>query len=76
MTAEELIKHLQLLPPQTKIVVRGYENGYNDVINLTPRKIKLNADSDWYDGEYIDSKETDAVEAIDLFGDNKNDKTK
>jgi hypothetical protein len=34
MTASELIKLLQEFPPDTKIVVRGYEDGYNDIIKL------------------------------------------
>jgi len=34
MTASELIILLQKFPPETKIVVRGYEDGYNDIIEL------------------------------------------
>ena len=30
MTAEELIKALKKLPKNTRIVVSGYEGGYND----------------------------------------------
>jgi len=29
MTTTELIQQLQALPAQTKVVVRGYEDGYN-----------------------------------------------
>jgi hypothetical protein len=74
MTASELINELQKLSPETKIVVRGYEDGYNDILQLKLVKIKRKSDSNWYEGEYEDSTDEDAVTAINLFGDNKNAK--
>lgn len=71
MTAKELIIELQKIAPDTKIVVRGYEDGYNDISELKTVKIKATPDSNWYDGEYDVSAEEDAVVAIDLFGENK-----
>jgi hypothetical protein len=41
MTAQELIHQLQTLPPHTKIVVRGYEDGFNNILQLKEVKIKL-----------------------------------
>ena len=72
MTASELIRKLNDLPPEIKIVVRGYENGYNDIIMLKNRKITINKERNWWNGEYIDSKETSAIHAVELFGDNHN----
>ena len=74
MTAQELIIHLKTLPPETKVVVRGYEDSYNDILKLRSLRIKPNGNSNWYDGEYIDSVDFDAIEAIDLYGENKNPK--
>jgi hypothetical protein len=74
MTAQELIQQLQSLPPTTKIVVRGYEDGYNDILKLKEVKIKLKADANWYDGEYENCTATDAITAIDLYGENQNPK--
>ncbi len=74
MTAQELIQHLQTLPPETKIVVRGYEDGYNDILQLKAVKIKIKVDAHWYDGEYEQSTDADAIDAIDLYGDNHNPK--
>ena len=74
MTASELIKHLQTLSPDTKIVVRGYEDGYNDILKLKHVKIITKANSSWYDGEFEDSNDADAINAIDLNGENKNAK--
>ena len=70
MTASELIRKLNDLPPEIKIVVRGYENGYNDIIMLNNRKIVINKELNWWDGEYIESIETDAIPVVELFGDN------
>lgn len=74
MTTKELIIELQKLPPDTRIVVRGYEDGYNDILALKPVKIKQVSDSNWYDGEYDDSTDADAGSAVNLFGENKNAK--
>lgn len=74
MTASELIQQLSAFPPDTKIVVRGYEEGYNDILQLKPVRIKLDVGSHWYEGEYDDSPDADAIHAIDLFGENKTTK--
>lgn len=72
MTVSQLIQQLQALPPETKVVVRGYEEGYNDILKLRDIKIKRNENANWYIGEFEDTKDADAIVAIDLFGDNKN----
>ncbi len=74
MTAQELIQHLQALQPNTKIVVRGYEDGYNDILKLKEVKIKPNPNAYTWDGEYEDSTDNDAITAIDLNGENQNPK--
>lgn len=72
MTAYELIRQLQTLPADTKVVVRGYEDGYNDVLKLKPVKIKHNTTAPWYSGEYQDSEDVDAMDAVNLYGENQN----
>ena len=74
MTAHELIQQLQTLAPETKIVVCGYEGGFNDILQLNAVKIKSKSDAYWFDGEYEQSMENDSIDAVDLFGDNKNPK--
>ena len=74
MTASELIRLLQEFSPDTKIVVRGYEDGYNDILKLRQVKIKYNPDAAWYYGIYSDSEEADAILAVDPFGENPNEK--
>ena len=75
MTAQQLIQLLQNLPPTTKIMVRGYEDGYNDILKLIEVKIKNNIESAWYNGEYEESRDADAINAINLFGENQNAKS-
>jgi len=53
-------------------MIRGYEDGYNDVLKLKPVIIKPKADSHWFDGEFENSNDADAIDAIDLNGENKN----
>ena len=74
MTAQELITQLQTLPPDTKVVIRGYEDGYNDILGLKKVKIRHKVDAYWFDGEFEDCNDTDALDAVDLYGENKNPK--
>lgn len=55
MTAKELIAHLKKLPPDTRIVVAGYEGGYHDagIPNVEDRSIlRENVNSEWYYGPH------------------------
>jgi len=74
MTAAELIQSLQQLNPETKIVIRGYEDGYNDILKLRQVRIKYYPDAEWYYGVYSDSEAPDAIDAIDLYRENTNEK--
>jgi len=71
MTVAELIVRLNQAPPDSKVVVRGYENGYNDVVELRSLSVRQNPEANWYDGEYELSKSTDGIEAIEIYGENK-----
>jgi hypothetical protein len=70
MTIKELIDQLEAYPPGTRVVVRGYENGYNDVDKLVLRKIHLHKKAQWWDGRYSDSEASSAIEAVEIFGNN------
>ncbi len=74
MTIKELKEKLAAYPDDTLVVVRGYEEGYNNILQLRSVKIKPRRDSHWYEGEFDDSTDADAVSAVDLFGENKNGK--
>jgi len=74
MTAAELITELQKIPADTRIVVRGYEDGYNDILKLIPIKIKLNVNEQWYEGAHEKNDDEKGIDAINLFGENTNAK--
>lgn len=71
MTAKELITQLQKLSPEIKIVVRGYEEGYNDIQQLKPVKLKQEPNAKWYYGKYTKDDSTNSIDAIELYGENK-----
>ena len=71
MTVAELIIMLNQAPPDAKVIVRGYENGYNDILKLRSLFVRQNPEAKWYDGEYEESEATDGIEAIEIYGENK-----
>lgn len=70
MTVEELIATLQELPSDLRVVVNGYEDGYDDLapeqINVT--SIALNTGKYGYEGVHGDPADAkdpaDVVEAV------------
>lgn len=60
MTAKELINHLKDLPPETKICIRGYEDGVDYVSLLRKAKIIKSANSEWYYGEHQELLDSDS----------------
>ncbi len=42
MTIKELIETLSKFDPDTPVVIRGYEDGYNDVSIVRPKTMQLN----------------------------------
>jgi hypothetical protein len=75
MIAKELIQKLQQLTPDTRIIIRGYEDGYNDILRLIPMMIIPHPEqkADYY-GEYTsardDKEKTGAISAVELYGEN------
>ena len=55
MNVNQLIKRLQMYPPDLRVVVRGYEGGYNDVDTFENIKIVLDYHSEWYYGKHEDA---------------------
>ncbi|MBL7111154.1 MAG: hypothetical protein ISS19_04350 [Bacteroidales bacterium] len=75
MTTKELIKELQQLSPDTRIIIRAYEGGYNDILSLIPMMIipHPGRKADYY-GEFTiaqtEKERIDATRAVELFGEN------
>ena len=75
MTVNELIEELKKHSPDKKVVVRGYESGYNDILKIVEMDVFPNPQQkERYYGEYENAdygkgKEV-STPAIELYGDN------
>ena len=68
------IRELRQLPPDIRIIIRGYEDGYNDILRLKPRLIvSHHGQIVYYYGEYTDAgkqNEAGVIRAVELYGEN------
>ena len=55
MTVKELIRILQKYPQGMRVVVNGYETGFDDLEArlVSVREIRLNAGEEWWDGQHL-----------------------
>jgi hypothetical protein len=81
MNVRELINILSQFDPETRVVVAGYEGGFNDITEIHPQTLRVNVNKEWYYGshglaadEEIRKLWPDApvVEAVSLIGENQN----
>lgn len=52
MNVHELIEALSQFDPETRVVVAGYESGFNDITQIQPCEIRLNVHQDWFYGSH------------------------
>jgi hypothetical protein len=52
MTVLELIEELQKHSGDMRVVVRGYEDGVDDIKKIKAVKLKLGNNKEWYYGEH------------------------
>ena len=52
MNVRELMEPLSQFDPDTRVVVAGYENGFNDITQIQPCEIRLNVYQDWFYGSH------------------------
>ncbi len=69
MTIQELLQQLHQYPPDTRVVVSGYEGGYNDLMLLKTIVIQADAFTEWYMGQHADTAEGEP--ALLLAGENR-----
>ncbi len=57
MSVYELIRLLEKHPPDLRVVVNGYEEGYDDLEArlVSVREIRLDAGKKWWEGRHHDS---------------------
>jgi hypothetical protein len=73
VTAEELIEQLQKLPPETPVLVEGYETGFDGIVDLTSEQVVRYRHSQEWDGEYqapdrFSNPETRVLQAAVIWG--------
>ena len=52
MTVAELIEKLQQFDPSLRVIIPGYQGGYNDLDGPVLKKIALNFYDEWYYGKH------------------------
>lgn len=81
MNIRELIEALSKFDPETRVVVAGYEEGFNDITQIQTQRILLNAYRDWFYGSHAKAgnervrqllPDADETMAIALIGENRN----
>lgn len=66
MTAEELITILQEYPSDLRVVVNGYEEGYDDLTPEQIRRIRIGLDTGKRDWEGVHGHPDDADESTEI----------
>jgi len=66
MTVNELIAELQKHPPENRVVVSGYEEGFDDISRLCPVRISPTPKAKPYEGRW--EQENSGEPAVFLFG--------
>lgn len=70
MTIQELTTLLSQYPPDTRVVVPGYEGGFNDITIHKHIQLKLDANKEWWYGQHEEVRSSGG-EALLLTGENR-----
>ena len=63
MKVIDLLRLLSQMPAEADVVIKGYEGGVDDVINVTLVKIKKDVHPEWYYGRHEIDEDGD-VQAV------------
>ena len=63
MKVIDLLTLLSQMPSEADVVVKGYEGGVDDVVNVKLVKIKKNANDEWYYGKHAIDEDGD-IQAV------------
>ncbi len=66
MTVQQLIALLATYPPELRVVVNGYEDGFDDVESdrVSVTRIELDVGEDWWDGRHAAAADRAADEHV------------
>jgi len=74
MKLKEVIVALQRHDPDAPVIVRGYESGFNRVLDARAVNIVSNDTQEWYDGEFDaacgEREQKCSIPAVELWGEN------
>ena len=73
MRVRELIEKLKTFPQDSMVVADGYEDGFDMVKKVSSIKIAENTRKEWYTGKYVESEDSNGIDAVLLFADTKAD---
>ena len=63
MKVIDLLTLLSQMPSEADVVVKGYEGGVDDVVNVKLVKIKKNVNDEWYYGKHAIDEDGD-IQAV------------
>lgn len=63
MKVIDLLALLSQMPSEADVVVKGYEGGVDDVVNVNLVKIKKNVNDEWYYGKHAIDEDSD-IQAV------------
>ena len=70
MKVKDLISLLSQFPANIDVVVKGYESGVDDVIDVKQVRIVRNANEEWYYGRHRIDEDSD-IQAVFIIGENR-----
>lgn len=57
MTTKELIEILKTYPEDMRVLIEGYEGGFDDVVKIEESVFNENVSTEWYYGDHERAKE-------------------
>jgi hypothetical protein len=70
MKVKDLLALLSQCPPDMDVVVKGYEGGVDDVVEVKVVTIKKNVNAEWYYGRH-EVDEDGESQAVFIVGENR-----
>ncbi|MFZ2901008.1 MAG: hypothetical protein WA004_20420 [Saprospiraceae bacterium] len=70
MTIQQLTTLLSQYPPDTRVVVAGYEGGFNDITIHKIIHLELDANKEWWNGQHEEVRSS-GEPALLLAGENR-----
>jgi hypothetical protein len=67
VTIKELIHDLAKYPAETRVVVQGYEDGFDDISAIRPVSVQHNPNTAWYYGQFVPAPDG-GEKVVLLFG--------